>query len=124
MIYFRDIFDRAFSLFDDPDISTKYYIDDAGFQADMLDYLIIGKNKFNSPTAITDKLIICDGPSGEMITIDGEDTATYVLESRPKEGSGFTFRIEGEKVRGTYNPENNSVTFSRSVLKGETCSVT
>ena len=57
MIYFYDIFERAFNLFDDPDISQKYYNDKAGFQHIMLDYLIIGKNKFTYPTAITDKLV-------------------------------------------------------------------
>ena len=87
MIYFSDIFERAFTLFDDPDISERYFRDQAAFQADMLDFLIIGKNKFTSPTAITDKLVICDEPAGEIIEIDGEDTDTYVLISRPLEGS-------------------------------------
>ena len=59
MIYFYDIFERAFNLFSDPDIDKKYYNDQAGFQSDMLDFLIIGKNKFTSPVAITDKLLVC-----------------------------------------------------------------
>ena len=90
----------------------------------MLDFLIAGKNKFTSPTAITDKLNICDEPAGEIIEIDGEDTDTYVLISRPLEHSGFTFRIGCEKVPGYYDPESNAVKFSRVVKTGEKCSVT
>ena len=123
MIYFYDIFERSFNLFDDPDISQKYYNDQAGFQQDMLGFLINGKNKFTYPTAITDQLIVCDEPEGKMEIIDGEDTDTYVLESTPKTGSGFTYRIGDELVRGVYNSTNNSVTFERVVKAGETCSV-
>lgn len=124
MIYFNDIFKRAFNLFDDPDISQKYYNDQAGFQQDMLDFLINGKDKFTFPTVITDKLIIQDSPVGNMEIIDGEGTDTYVLESVPHTNSGFTYRIGNELVRGSYNQETNSVTFYRNVNVGETCSVT
>ncbi len=124
MIYFRDIFDRAFSLFDDPDISRKYFNDQAGFQADMLDYLIIGKNKFISPTAITDRLIQCDSSEGKLEIFDGNGTDTYTLESQPHEYSGFTFRIGNQKVPGTYDASTNSVTFPRPIESTEKCSVT
>lgn len=123
MIYFYDIFERSFNLFDDPDISQKYYNDQAGFQQDMLEFLINGKNKFTYPTIITDKLMQYDEPEGKMEIIDGTNTDTYVLESHPKQGSGFTYRIGDELVRGYYDPENNSVTFPREVKDTETCSV-
>jgi len=124
MIYFYDIFERAFNLFDDPDISRKYFCDQAGFQHDMLDYLINGKNKFTFPTAITDKLVICDEPEGRQEIIEGEGTNTYVLVTTPKEGSGFTYRIGEELVQGQYIPETNSVVFPRTIEVGQTCSVT
>lgn len=124
MIYFNDIFQRAFNLFDDPDISQKYYCDRAGFQRDMLGFLMVAKNKFTSPTAITDKLIIQDQPSGYLEIIEGDNTDTYVLESTPHEHAALTFRIGKECVPGYYNSENNSVTFPRPVLVNETCSVT
>lgn len=46
----------------------------------MLDFLIIGKNKFTSPVAITDKLIVCAEPQGYMESDSGDGTDTYVLE--------------------------------------------
>ncbi len=127
MIYFKDIFDRAFNLFDDPDISRKYYCDQAGFQRDMLDYLLIGKNKFTSPTAITDQLIRVDEPVGKMESDSGNGTDSYVLLSQvPNKGQGvgFTFSIGGRNVRGSYDPETNSAVFEREVKADETWSAT
>lgn len=116
MIYFNDIFQRAFNLFDDPDISHKYYYDPAGFQQDMLEYLINGKNKFTYPTAITDKLTSVDEAEGnlEIFTppIDSSLTeVTYTLSTTPHIESVFTYRIDSELVPGSYDAETNSVTF-------------
>ena len=122
MIYFSEIFDRAFNLFADPDIERKYFNDRAGFQKDMLDFLIIGKNKFVSPVAITERLIQTDAPEGKYEEDFGDGTDEYVLESEiphAGQGVGFTFFINQEKVHGTYNPENNSVKFDRQVLEDE-----
>ena len=113
-------------MFSDPDIDRKYYNDQAGFQADMLDFLILGKNKFTSPTAITDKLCICAEPVGYTESDSGDGTATYVLEQAVANegvGVGFTYCIGTEKVRGSYDATNNSVTFERAVSADETWSV-
>lgn len=123
MIYFDDIFERAIKLFDDPDISRNYYYDPANYQSIMSGFLMIGRNKFTHPTAVTDKLSEIDGPEGKEEIIDGTGTDTYVLESQPKPHSGFTFRINGEIVQGTYDAEASAVTFERAVNEGETCSV-
>ena len=135
MIYFKDIFDRAFNLFDDPDISQKYYGDQAGFQKDMLDYLKIGINKFTSPTPITDKLVNRDNSVGywfKDIAFDEypstydeeEDSTTFTLEpdnqealpvlkKKDKYGDvlGLTFWLNGKKIPEsfcdyTYDEEN------------------
>lgn len=122
MIYFSEIFDRAFNLFADPDIERKYFNDRAGFQKDMLDFLIIGKNKFVSPVAITNRLIEKDEPEGKYEEDFGNGNDTYVLESNiPNhgEGVGFTYFINGEKVYGTYLPDSNSVQFGRAVNNDE-----
>lgn len=126
MIYFSEIFDRAFNLFADPDIEKKYFNDRAGFQKDMLDYLIIGKNKFVSPVAITDRLVEMDKAVGKYEEDSGDGGNEYVLESEiPNrgEGVGFTFFINKEKVFGVYNPENNSVKFERNVSTTDTWGV-
>ena len=126
MIYFKEIFDRAFNLFDDPDISRKYFNDQAGFQKDMLEFLLNGKNKFTSPTSITDQLIVRDGPIGKFESDSGTGSATYSLMNEVPnkgEGVGFTFMIGRDKVPGYYNPEDNTVTFMRPIYDDETWSV-
>lgn len=126
MIYFSEIFDRAFNLFADPDIEKKYFNDRAGFQKDMLDFLIIGKNKFVSPVAITDRLVEMDKAVGKYEEDSGDGGNEYVLESEiPNrgEGVGFTFFINKEKVFGVYDPENNSVKFERNVSTTDTWGV-
>ncbi len=128
MIYFKEIFDRAFSLFDDPVFSREYYEDQAAFQKDMLEYLMIGKNKFTHPVAITDKLMETDsnGPQGYCESDSGTGSQTYVLEQAVPNGGkgvGFTYRIGGKSVSGAYNPADNSVEFPRAVSSDEEWSV-
>jgi len=126
MIYFSEIFDRAFNLFADPDIERKYFNDRAGFQKDMLDFLIIGKNKFVSPVAITERLVQMDASEGKYEEDSGDGSDEYVLESEiphSGEGVGFTFFINKEKVHGVYIPENNSVKFDRDINEDETWGV-
>ncbi len=126
MIYFYDIFEKSMSIFDDPDLSRKYYEDQAGFQSDMRDYLMVGKDKFTYPTAITDKLIICDEAVGYSESDSGNGTDTYVLEQTVANGGnkvGFTYAINGKPVHGQYNAENNSVTFERAVAATETWAI-
>lgn len=126
MIYFKEIFDRAATIFDDPDIHGKYFNDQAAFQKDMLEFLLIGKNKFTSPVAITDKLLEMDPSQGKYEEDFGDGNDTYVLESEVPndgEGVGFTFFIDGKKVPGVYNADDNSVTFVREIADTETWGV-
>ena len=126
MIYFYDIFEKSMSIFDDPDLSRKYYEDQAGFQSDMRDFLMVGKNKFTYPTAITDKLIVCDEPVGYMESDSGDGTDTYTLDNPVANGGdkvGFTFAVDGKPVHAQYNADNNSVTFERNIAATETWSV-
>jgi len=123
MILFKDIINTAFNLFDDPDISEKYYSDPVGFQQEMLEFLLIGKNKFLYPTAITDQLNYIDKPQGQIEIIDGNGSNIYALESTPHTEAVFSYRINDELVFGSYDRDNNSVTFPRNVEAGEICSV-
>ena len=126
MIYFYDIFEKAITLFSDPDLDRFYYEDQAGFQSDMRDYLMVGKNKFTYPTAITDKLIVCDEAVGYSESDSGDGTDTYTLqETVANHGDkvGFTYAIDGKPVGGQYDPENNTITFDRPVLATETWAV-
>lgn len=127
MIYFSDIFERAVTIFDDPDIRREYFFDQAAFQKNMLNYLIIGKNKFISPSTITDKLTAIDPAQGKIEEDNGDGSNTYALESEiPNNGKGvgFTYRINGNIVHGEYDAENKSVIFERNVESTEKWSVT
>lgn len=131
MIYFYDIFEICIALFDDPDLSREYYENKALFQADMRDFLMVGRKKFNRPTAICDKLTEMDSPKGVCESDNGTNTDTYVLDEpvptkeefgdHPK--VGFTFAIDGKPVHGEYHSANNSVTFERKVKPNETWAV-
>lgn len=126
MILFSTIFDKAFNLFDDPDISKKYYYDQAGFQHVLLQYLLVAKDKFTTPTVIADKLCQYDEAVGYMESDNGDGTAHYVLNqpvAHEGVGVGFTYKIGGEFVSGTYNADDNSVTFDRAVTAEEEWSV-
>lgn len=121
MIYFKNIFERAFNLLDDPDLSRYYYEDQAEFQRVMLGYLITGKQFFTSPVAIAEKLVQVDESCGVSESDIGDGGTDYVLiEDIPNNGVGvgFTFIINGEKVLGSYIG-NNTVRFSREVLESD-----
>ena len=126
MIYFSTIFERAFNLFVDPDITRKYYYDEAGYQQLMLQFLIIAKDKFTTPTPIVDLLHQVDESSGCVEIDNGNGSKTYVLDQTVTNrgvGVGFTYKIGDEYVKGEYNPDDNSVTFPREIGAEETWSV-
>lgn len=126
MILFSTIFDRAFSLFDDPDISKKYYCDQAGFQRVLLQFLLVAKDKFTTPTVLVDKLCQYDEAVGYMESDVGDGTSHYVLDRVVANGGvgvGFTYRIGDEFVSGSYDAGDNSVTFDREVRADEQWSV-
>lgn len=126
MIYFYDIFEICIALFDDPDLSREYYENKALFQADMRDFLMVGRKKFNRPTAICDKLTEMDDPEGYSESDNGDGGSKYVL-TKPVANSGekvgFTFAINGEPVNAEYDSTDNSVTFERQVEANETWAV-
>ena len=126
MIYFYDIFELAITLFDDPDISREYYENPACFQADMRDFLMVGRKKFNRPTAICDRLTYMDDAQGMCESDSGDGTATYVLENAVANGGekvGFTFAIDGKPVHAKYEASTNSVTFDEPVRTDQTWAV-
>lgn len=120
MIYFDEILNMSMTLFDDPDISRKYVYDRAGFQRDMLDFLIIGVGKTALPDAIMDQLILCDQPITIMIDGDGTNTTSYTLEGDPiPDHYAISYYIDGQHVAGSYDKETNTVTFAREVKTNE-----
>ena len=126
MIYFYDIFETCIALFDDPDLSREYYENQACFQADMRDFLMVGRKKFNRPTAICNKLMEMDGPAGYCESDIGDGGSKYILTNtvaNSGEKVGFTFAIDGQSVHAEYDSADNSVTFDRPVQASETWAV-
>lgn len=129
MIYFYDIFEIAIHLFDDPDISRKYYQDKAAFQPVMRDYLMIGRKKFNRPTAICNKLTEMDAPEGYLESGDGDGSKEITLDAEhnpsayPEDKVGFTFAVDGKPVCAKYDPSTNKVTFGDPIPQGSTWTV-
>ena len=126
MIYFYDIFEICIALFDDPDLSREYYENQALYQADMREFLMVGRKKFNRPTAICNKLTEMQDAKGISESGDGEDRDTYELSEAvpyPADKVGFTYAINGQPVHATYNAEDHTVTFERPVAVGETWAV-
>ncbi len=127
MILFRDIYERAIKLFDDPDILEKYENDQAGFEQIMYKFLMLGKDKCSLPSAIADRLCEFIEPEGLEESFEGDGGDTYVLEEPvPNGGVGvdFSFKVGEEEIKGIYNSSDNSITFSRKINKNETCVVT
>jgi hypothetical protein len=103
-----------------------HYRDQAEFQRTMLGFLMVGKDKFTTPTVITDKLCQMDAPVGYTESDNGDGTSTYVLNQRVAHegvGVGFTYKIGKRYVFGQYDSTTNSVTFEEPVPPEEEWSV-
>ena len=127
MILFKDIYNRAIRLFDDPKVLQKYEEDRAGFNKLMFEYLIVAKDKPTLPSAINDELCNYKKPEAVEESSNGDGSNTYVLESSiPNNGVGvdFVYKINGEEVEGEFIPSTGtqpaSVVFPREVGENET----
>ena len=124
MIEFKEIFELAVSMFDDPDIRRMYVADPVGFQQSMRPYLIKGKEEFTHPLVVADRLAIYSDASGSLEEFAGDGTATYGLSTNPLPGASFTFAVDGKPVLGgTYDYETHNATFPENVPSGSTASV-
>lgn len=120
MILFSEIFERAIRMFDDPDIRHNYVYNKSAFARQMRDYLINGMRLFDSPTSIVYKLTQQSAPSGGREVITGEHGSEFVLEGHPDPNSYFSYKINKEYVRGTYNSTTNTVTLPVEVREDDT----
>lgn len=125
MILFRDIYEKAINLFDDPDIQRAYNEHKIRFEKLMYDYLQNGLILFSDPTAIASQLIDQTPPAGQMEIIDGENKKVYTLTmGKPLPNSRIVAMVNGVVDKfAVYNTEDNSITFSEDVPVGTECSV-
>lgn len=123
MILFKDIYQKAINLFDDPDINRAYVFDRIRWQKMMYNYFQNAITLFRSPLPIALELSDRVEPTGQMEIFKGNGGSVYELSSAPIDGSDFSFKIAGEKDEATYDKETNSVIFSKNVDSGTECSV-
>lgn len=123
MILFKEIYGKAISLFDDPDIQRAYYEDTVEWEKTMLPYLENYAVLFTNPTRVTAQLLDQTQPEGKFEIFEGTGSNTYHLSTQPKEGADFSFMIDGviDKL-ATYDADNNDVVFTKPVEVGQTCS--
>lgn len=124
MLEFKTIYDKAINLFDDPIIQKAYFEDTVRWEKMMYPYLENGIPLFVNPTRVSYLLVDQTQPTGEFELFEGNGGAQYALHSTPVDKSDFSFLINGINDYGaTYNPSDNSVTFSKEVPAGSKCSV-
>lgn len=124
MILFRDIYFKAISLFDDPDIQLAFSQDVVRFEKLMYPYLSNGVHYFTNPTKISFMLIEQTDPNGKIETFVGDGTDTVTLSTTPPANADFSYMINGKYVYdATYDATNNTVTFAEPIAAGAEISV-
>ena len=124
MLPFKDIYEKAINLFDDPIIKKAYVEDTVRWERLMYPYLENGINAFTNPTKIAYLLVNQIPPSGQVETFVGNGGRTYQLSSgfQPMEGSDFSFMV-GKSYDPFATYSDNTVTFSEDVPNGTNCKV-
>ena len=126
MILFKDIYQKALNLMDDPDINRAYLESPIRFEKLMYPHLNNGYGLFTNPTAVAWKMTDQTPPVGQMeiFEYDEVDSNTVKLSTTPKEGSDFSFSINGKETKNaSYNAADNTVTFEEEIPQGATVGV-
>lgn len=124
MITYKEIYERAINLFDDPNILKAYLSDPIKFQKIMLPFLINGVSIITAPTGVCETLVYQIGPSGQREEFQGEGGRTFTVSIIPEADSDIVCYINGEIDQGAiFDKENQQVTYSRDINTNETCSI-
>lgn len=123
MLAFKDIYDKAINLFDDPVIQRAYVEDTVRWEKLMYPYLENGVPLFINPTRVSYLLVDQTPPKGKFELFEGNGTSNYILNTTPVQNSDFSFLINGRNdYSASYDSSDNSVTFSQTVPIGSKCS--
>lgn len=120
MINFGQIYIQSIALFDDPEISSAYDNNVIEFDKLMYPFLNASVSLFTQPFRIGEVLCDFSEPEGKMEIFEADGiTNTFSLSFIPLENSVFQFVEDGVIVDGTYDAENNSVTFPNVLEKNK-----
>lgn len=120
MILFEEIYNKAFSLFDDPKITKAYETNKIVFCKYM--YSFFNNISIYEPVIIGQILSDITEPKGEMEVIEADGiNSTYTLSLEIPENSQINFRENGEIVSAVYKDGN--VTFPNILNTGEEYSI-
>lgn len=125
MILFKEIYDKAVNLFDDPDVRNAYVYNKVEFDKRMYTYFNNAITLFQNPTKIAFLLSQQNKPIGMMDIFDGNGGNTYPISdnNQPKDGADQVFMIDGVIDYGaSYDKDTRTVTFSKNVEGGSKCS--
>ena len=124
MILFKEIYFKAISLFDDPDIQLAFAQDTVRFEKLMYPYLANGVHYFTNPTKIAFLLVKQEAPTGTIETFEGDGTNSVTLSTTPAPNADFSYVVDGQYVRtATYDADTNTVTFEEPLAVGSKVSV-
>lgn len=100
MILYKDIYQKAINLFDDPDINKAYVQNKVRFAKLMFPHLDNGVQKFQNPTAIAWQLVKKVSPYGETEISKGQDVIGQRLElsTQPYKDSDYSISINQKYV--------------------------
>lgn len=123
-LLFKDIYNKAINLFDDPVIRRSYVEDTVKWEKKMYKYLENGINKFTNPTKVSYLLVDQTEPIGQISLITGDGSDEYELgeEFSPMSGSDFSYVVGGKYDKGAVY-EDGKVKFSHPIPEGVSCTV-
>lgn len=120
MISFKNIYDKAINLFEDPKIKKAYLTNTIQFCKLMYPFLNTSYSLFKNPSFIGVELMKTKDPVGTMQIFDADGaTKVFQLDFTPVENSIFEYKENGKIVEGEYNKNTNEVTFSNILEDGE-----
>ena len=129
MLLFKDVYVKAITLFDDPEINLAYVENFVRFEKLMYPFLQEGIGLFTNPTSVAWSLTDVTSPEGKMEIFSSEEVTdgVVVLSTVPKQDSDFVAMVNGVIDKGATMSQNEdgayAITFTQPISEGDEVSV-
>lgn len=119
-ILFNDIYTKSIALFDDPKITVAYENNSIQFEKLMFTYLQNAIGLFQNPASIGMMLSQYMSPIGKIETFEADginntftvnESLIDIINGNSLNGINFSYIENGEYVKGSYNLEEQKVSF-------------